>query len=452
MDSQVISEGLARLSRSITVKVVTIGLLILILLIPSVMVQGVIRERESRHRGVVSEVGSKWGTTQRIIGPVLTIPYRIYWKDKGDELKSSVNTLNLLPEDLTINGSIEPDSRYRGIYEVVVYTAELQLEGRFHYPDFAEKQIPEEEVLWKDITLSVGISDVKGISEEFTISWNNSDNAVDPGVEMAADVKHGVHARVPLDDIAESATIPFAFALKLKGSDELRFAPLGRTTRVELTSPWAHPSFTGEFLPRERRVEADGFQANWTVFQLNRNISQYWINQTKSLDDWTFGVRLFLPDDEYQQTTRSAKYAILFIALTFAVFFLIEISGGQRVHPIQYLLVGLALCIFYMLLLSLSEHIGFSWSYLLSSLAIASMVTLYTASISSRRSAAYVIGGNVAVLYGYLYFILQLEDYALLVGSLGLLVILALIMFFTRNIDWYGIDLSPGNRVGGTAS
>ena len=220
-----------------------------------------------------------------------------------------------------------------------------------------------------------------------------------------------------------------------------------RTTRVELTS--AHPSFTGEFLPRERRVEAAGFQANWTVFQLNRNISQYWINQTKSLDDWTFGVRLFLPADEYQQTTRSAKYAILFMALTFAVFFLIEISGGQRVHPIQYLLVGLALCLFYMLLLSFSEHIGFSWSYLLSSLAIAFMVTLYTASISSRRIAAYVIGGNVAVLYGYLYFILQLQDYALLVGSLGLLVILALIMFFTRSIDWYGIDVSPGNRGGG---
>jgi len=162
------------------------------------------------------------------------------------------------------------------------------------------------------------------------------------------------------------------------------------------------------------------------------------------MEDWAFGVQLFLPADEYQQTTRSAKYAILFIVLTFALFFLMEVSGKQRVHPIQYLLVGLALCIFYILLLSISEHLGFTWSYLVSALSVIGMVGLYSKSVLPGKTQGLAVGGNVAVLYGYLYFILQLQDYALLIGSLGLFAILSLIMYFTRNFDWYAIDLSPG--------
>jgi inner membrane protein len=240
--------------------------------------------------------------------------------------------------------------------------------------------------------------------------------------------------------------LPFNFSLNLKGSERIQFIPVGKTTNLDLTSSWAHPSFTGEFLPDQRGVSPDGFQAHWTVFHLNRNIAQTWIDNNSAMEDWAFGVQLFLPADEYQQATRSAKYAILFIVLTFALFFLMEVSGKQRVHPIQYLLVGLALCIFYILLISISEHIGFTWSYLVSALAVIGMVGLYSKSVLPGKKQGLAVGGNVAVLYGYLYFILQLQDYALLIGSLGLFAILSLIMYFTRNFDWYAIDLLPGKK------
>lgn len=446
IDTQDVKAGLRKITHSITVKIISIGFLILVLLIPTGMIQSVITERESRHRQVVAEVSSKWGREQLISGPVLAIPYSVYWQDKDGQENSRIQTLYTLPETLSISGTLEPESRYRGIYEVVVYTAKLDISGAFTYPDFTQFQIPEKDIIWSDITLSVGISDMKGISEDVTITWGASPLPVEPGADISRTVVSGIHTDVQLPQDPADRVLPFSFSLNLKGSERIQCIPVGRTTTLALTSTWAHPSFTGEFLPHERTVSPDGFQAEWTVFHLNRNIAQNWIDTGNEMNGAAFGVQLFLPADEYQQTTRSAKYAILFIVLTFALFFLMEVSGKLRVHPIQYLLTGFALCIFYVLLLSISEHLGFAWSYLISALAVVGMVGMYAKSVLPGKTKGWAVGGNVAILYGYLYFILQLQDYALLIGSLGLFIILALIMYFTRNFDWYAIDLSAGKE------
>jgi len=446
IETQDVKAGIRKISNSITVKILSIAFLILALLIPAQMIYSVIEDRETLHRQVIAEVSGKWGREQLLTGPVLSIPYQAYRQDEEGRKTYRIRTLYMLPEELSISGTLEPESRNRGIYEVIVYTAKLNINGSFTYPDFAQIQIPEQDIVWSDITLSVGISDIKGISEDVLITWGESQLPVEPGVNISETVASGIHTNVPLEINPADRTLPFEFSLNLKGSERIQVIPVGKTTNLNLTSSWAHPSFTGEFLPDQREISPDGFQAQWTVFHLNRNIAQTWIDSNSSMAAWAFGVQLFLPADEYQQTTRSAKYAILFVVLTFALFFLMEVSSKQRVHPIQYLLVGLALCIFYILLLSISEHLGFTWSYLISALAVIGMVGLYAKSVLPGKTKSLVVGGNVAVLYGYLYFILQLQDYALLVGSLGLFTILSLIMYFTRNFDWYAIDLSSGKE------
>jgi inner membrane protein len=446
IETQDVKAGIRNISNSITVKILSIGVLILALLIPAEMIHSIIREREVRHQQVVAEVSDKWGREQIVAGPVLSIPYKVYRQDEEGGEKSRIRTLYMLPEELSVSGTLEPESRNRGIYEVIVYTAKLDINGAFEYPDFTQFQIPEQDIVWSDITLSVGISDMKGISEDVLITWGELQLPVEPGVNIGGTVESGIHTDVLLAKNPTDRSLPFDFSLNLKGSERIQFIPVGKTTNLDLTSSWAHPSFTGEFLPDQRNISPDGFQAHWTVFHLNWNIAQTWIDNNSAMEDWAFGVQLFLPADEYQQTTRSAKYAILFIVLTFALFFLMEVSGKQRVHPIQYLLVGLALCIFYILLISISEHLGFTWSYLVSALAVIGMVGLYSKSVLPGKKQGLLVGGNVAVLYGYLYFILQLQDYALLIGSLGLFAILSLIMYFTRNFDWYAIDLLPGKK------
>ena len=266
--------GFRKISNSISVKILSIALLTLALLIPTEMIYSVIREREVRHRQVVTEVSGKWGREQLVAGPVLSIPYRVYWQDEEGREKTRIRTLYTLPEELSVSGTIEPESRNRGIYEVVVYTAKLNINGSFTYPDFTQLQIPEKDIIWSDIVLSVGISDMKGISEDVLITWGESQLPVEPGVKISETVASGIHTDVQLVNDPTDRTLPFGFSLNLKGSERIQLIPVGKTTNLDLTSPWAHPSFTGEFLPDQRNVSPDGFQAHWTVFHLNRNITQ----------------------------------------------------------------------------------------------------------------------------------------------------------------------------------
>jgi inner membrane protein len=269
---------------------------------------------------------------------------------------------------------------------------------------------------------------------------NNRALAVEPGIPSSDVLASGVSAPIALD----AETFQFESVINLNGSTQLRFLPLGKETRVRLQSSWTTPSFTGSFLPDGRTISSQGFQASWKVLQFNRNFPQQGIgnflgkaNARSDNDLSAFGVRLLLPVDEYQKTMRSAKYSIVFIMLTFVAFFFVEILDRRRIHPIQYLLVGFAICLFYLLLLSISEHMSFDWAYLIGSGIILALITFYIRYVFQNLRLTALFSGVLALLYGFFYSLLQLEDYSLLLGSFGLLLILGLIMYLTRHVNWY---------------
>ena len=431
----------AWLKASISIRLLTIGLLILLLLIPVSMVQDLIKERYERQEEVRKEVSDKWGSAQTLLGLVLTVPYttssKVYNND-GERVKwvESRAYAHFLPEQLTIEGEIMPEMRYRGIYEVTVYRSKLKLSGVFSPPNFEDWEIPAEDILWGESYVALGLSDLRGIQEEVALHWGNDIYGFKPGVESEEVIQKGISTRIPLPP---SSNEPWGFSLDLNinGSTSLSMVPLGQTTHVKLKSSWPSPSFDGAFLPDIRTIGQEGFHASWEVLNLNRSYPQSFKGPAEGIYESAFGVNLWVPADDYQQTMRAAKYASLFIALTFLLFFFIQLLNGLRIHPVQYVIVGLALCIFYSLLIALSEHLSFVLSYLMSSVTIILMITLFAHSFSKERKLTQVIGGILILLYAFIYLIIQIEDYALLVGSLGILFVLATTMYLSRKIDWY---------------
>lgn len=428
---------------SVTLRLVTMGILILLLLIPVNMVESLIREREYRKQDAVREVSSIWGNSQTVAGLVLTVPYLEYNKQYNNDKKEYIlvptrRYAHFLPEALNIDGEILPEIRYRGIYKVVVYKSDLKLHGTFSRPNFAEWKIADNDVLWAEAFVSLGLSDLRGIQQNVEVAWNDKSYSFNPGVETREVITTGISAMLPIDSSKQSNT--YSLSLNFNGSSLLEFIPLGKITTVNIASTWATPSFDGAFLPDERDVTDKGFTAMWDVLHLNRPYPQSFRGAPAGMDGSAFGVKLILPVDEYQKSMRSAKYAVMFIVLTFIIIFFVQIMNKVRVHPIQYIIVGLALCVFYTLLLGLSEYIPFGYSYLISSVAIISMITLYSHSIFHIKRITGLIGLLLIVLYLFIFTIVQMEDFALLMGSIGLFVVLAAIMYLSRKINWYNIE------------
>lgn len=438
------TSSLAKIGNSVTTKLLMIGVLVLILLIPLEMIKGVIAERSLRKQGAIEEVSRKWGSEQSIAGPVLSVPYKIYEVNEKGIKTVRINHAHFLPEHLSINGSIQPHVRYRGIYEVVLYSSELQISAIFHKIRLRELGIEEKDVLWDKTFVSMGIPDLRGLKKNNIVTWNKNAYPLNSGIESAAFMDSGVSSYIPISSNQEQYS--FNMNININGSGQLAFYPLGKVTMVQLSSPWKSPSFTGSFLPDERKVNDNGFEAKWKILHLNRNYPQQWIGKNAKVLESSFGARLFYPIDEYQKSERSVKYAILFIVLTFISFFLTEVINKNRLHPIQYLLIGFAICLFYVLLLSISEHTNFWLAYLISSIASMVMVTLYTKSILRSLSMAITVGGLLIFLYGFLYVTLQLEDYALIIGSIGLCLVLGIVMYLTRKIDWYAFSPDKFNN------
>lgn len=435
--------------QSITLKLFLISTLILILLIPSYMIDGLIRERQNRRDEAVTEISSKWGGEQTISGPVLTIPFiETYKNDKGI-LINEKKYAHFLPEILQINGEIIPQERYRGIYVAVLYNTSLEISGVFSKCNLSILGIKEENCLTNEAFISLGITELKGVRNNLKISYNNNtDIDFNPGVISKDIFTSGVSTPIIFNLNDE---LNYTISLNLNGSSTLNFMPFGKETNVSINSKWLNPKFEGNYLPEDRKIDANGFNANWKILQLNRNYPQQGIgnfinlkaNTTNFNSDFEnyqysqFGVKLMIPIDEYKKTERSTKYEIMFIILTFLAFFFIEILNKKRIHPVQYLLVGFAVIMFYILLLSISEHILFDYAYLISSVCILMLITFYAKSILKNNKLTLFIGFTLASLYTFFYSLLQLQDYSLLIGSLGLLVILSVIMFLTRNINWY---------------
>lgn len=432
------------LKNSIMIRLIVIGFLLLLLLIPIGMVKDLIREREYRQQDAINEVSSKWGSMQTIKGLALTIPYRsyskVYDKDNNFKLVESIDYAHFLPEELNISGTIFPKVRYRGIYEIVVYNSEIQLDGNFKLPDFKEWKIEEKDIIWEDAIVELGLSDLRSIQENVSVKWNEKNYTFNPGVEQKDVVNHGISTKILIDPLDSSyQNIDFTLALNFNGSSSLNFIPLGKTTYVTINSEWKDPSFDGAFLPDERTVNEDGFSAKWKVLHLNRSYPQSFRGAIEGINNSRFGVNLLMPVDSYQKSMRSAKYASMFVALTFLIFFFVQILNKVQIHPLQYIMVGLALVIFYTLLIALSEHISFMWSYIIASVAIIGLIVLYVKNIFNNSTLTRMMGLMLLILYLFIYIIIQSQDYALLMGSIGLFIVLAVVMYLSRNIDWYRI-------------
>jgi inner membrane protein len=427
------------LRTSATFKIFSIGILVLILLIPISLIGSLMREREHRRDMVVREINAKWGNAQTITGPFFTVPYKSYFKDKDDKEKSVIKYFHILPKSLKISGKIIPHVRYRSIYEAVLYNTTLTLTGTFATPQLSQFAIEPENVLWDKALFSIGISDMRGIREDIHIMFGEKKYSVSPGLKTTDIAGAGISAIIPLPKTEQP--VPFSFNLNINGSEQIQFVPVAEQTDVKMVSDWPSPSFNGAFLPTERKITDQGFSATWRVLHLNRNFPQSWEGNRYTVTPASFGVRLLITADIYQKSIRISKYALMFIIFTFAAFFFSEIISRKRVHPIQYLLIGLAISLFYILLLAISEQFSFNSAYLLSASVITVMITAYSRGIIKNRKFTLTLFGIQLILYAYLYIVLQLEDYALLMGSIGLLIVLGTIMFITRKIDWYDLDM-----------
>ncbi|HET8858478.1 cell envelope integrity protein CreD [Marivirga sp.] len=427
------------LKNSVMLKLLTITILMLLLLIPSAMINEVITDRQILQQEAIAEVSSKWAESQEINGPILTIPL-LYEYEKDEEMIESIVYHYVLPEKLNINGNIQPKILNRGIYEVVVYDSDLKVNGTFNMDlSFDENHLKE--IQYEKAFLTIGFSDLRGIGNNINFKWGEESLKVESGSKITDLINSGITIYPKDINRQKDKNIDFNFSVALQGSQDLTFIPVGGTTQVNLQSEWSSPSFKGNFLPKNREVNDAGFNAVWNVLELNRNYPQSWSGRSMKdkLDASAFGVNLLNEVDDYKKAQRSAKYSVMTIALTFLVFFLVEVINKKRIHPFQYILVGLALCLFYILLVSISEHSNFNLAYVISTFAIVGMISFYALYIIKARKLIIILIMALIGIYGFVYVTLQLADYSLLIGSLGLVIILGLTMYFTRKIDWYNL-------------
>jgi inner membrane protein len=433
-------------------KLAFVGALALLLLIPLAMVRSLLCERRARRAEAIANITSSWGDSQTLIGPVLVIPYRVPVKTQRErlvegryktveELTWTTQQACFLPTNLAVEGTLDPSVLHRGIYEAAVYRGSLALTGTFAPPDFSEWKVDPTNVLWEDASVLLSVSAPRGIAEALTLRLGDATLPLSPGPALAS-FSNPLRARLPPGALDPAKPAAFALDVTLNGSDALRLAPVGMQTQVTLASTWADPSFQGAFLPAQREVTPAGFKARWQVSYYGRGFPQSWtsaeaLNAAEGLARNTFGVSLVTPVDGYRLVERAMKYGVLFIVLLFTGFFLFETLARLRIHPLQYLLVGAALCIFYLSLLALSELLPFGRAYLAAAGAAAALVTGYSAAVLGSRLRALAIGLELALIYGFLYITLQLQDYALVFGSAGLFAALATVMFTTRRVNWY---------------
>lgn len=409
------------------------------------MIKNLVNERESTQNNAILEVSSKWGNEQTISGPYISIPYLKNVKEKSnsgyaDKVVQIKEYLHILPTQLNINGNINPEKRYRGIYEIVVYNSKINISGAFNSLDLSTLDIPLQNIQFNKAEFVVGINDMRGIEEQIDLTWNKDKVSFNPGVSSADVVQSGINAGVTINP-ADSSTYNFNLTIDLKGSSRLYFTPVGKVSNISLTSEWPTPSFNGAFLPDQHKVSDKGFTANWKVLHLNRNYPQQWTSNQYNISSSEFGIDLKLPVDNYQKSYRTIQYAILFIGFTFLVFFFIEVLNKVFIHPIQYILVGVALIVFYTLLLSISEHLKYNLAFIVSALSTLLLIAGYVKAILKSNALTGLISGILTVLYTFIFVIIQLEDFALLIGSIGIFMILGLVMYFSRKIDWYNLKL-----------
>lgn len=422
-------------SNRIIIKGFITGVLILALMIPTFFISNLVSEREARQNQVANDVSNKWATAQTISGPYLFIPYVVTQKGEDGKSVTTNSHFLLLPETASVSGTIKPEQRLRSIYKVLLYKAFLQSEGRFQLS--VPKDIDPGSLKLSEARICIGLSDFKGIEQLVTVKLNGTNYDLTPGLPATAIDSLGLSAPINLSNSDLGKPFSFSFPLQLKGSKQLHFIPLAGDSHFSLRSEWPNPSFDGNTLPSEREVNERGFSAKWSFNKINLPFGLTLANKDFATAPLAFGVTMIQPADQYAKTERCVKYAILFIGLTFGLFFIIELLQKNPVHPVQYVLVGLALIIFYTLLLSVSEFIPFDYAYIIAAFSTITLITLYAKGHFHKWGTAFVFGALLTTLYGFIFVLIRLEDTALLIGSIGLFLILSLIMYYSRRIRWY---------------
>jgi inner membrane protein len=425
----------------ITKRVILLGLLMALVLIPLYLVHDLVMERYDRSQAVAEDVASQWGQQQLIAGPVVSVPYLVHIQDLVNGAKierTKRRSASFLPDSLAITATAKTEKRYKSIYELLVYAADIRLTGRLPAASFAGLHVAPGDVLWDEASVAIGVADMGGIRQ---LVLKLDGKALDPVPGMMRGQLFAGGAHAALQSANSQTAHDFAIEIQLNGSGQLQFLPMGNQTTVEVTSNWPHPGFTGNFLPAERSIGAQGFTARWKVSALARSYPQVWTNDQldfSQVNDGRLGVELTLPGDAYQQIDRIVKYGILVIGLTFATIFVVDLLKSARTHFVQYLQVGAALCLFYLLALSLAEQIRFVYAYSIASAADIGMIALYLARTVSRFTGL-LVGAVLAAIYGYMYMLLQMEDFVLLSGTVGLFLALGCVMYATRNVDWFSL-------------
>jgi inner membrane protein len=414
--------------QSLTVKLALLAILGLVLLVPLQMIKEIITERQVNAEKVKKEISDQWAAKQCFSGPVINIPVRTVPSEKDE--KPITRLWHILPENLNITGIINPEIRYRGIYQSVVYDSELKIKGYFSIP--AEDVLKNYEVLWNEAYYTAGISDNRGLKGKIILKTDSSELDAEPGVRDNDIFQSGISFISPV--LIPGSKVNIELSINLSGSEGLQLTPLGKSTSAHLQSEWTSPSFNGSFLPVKRNVDETGFTADWEVTHLNRNYPQNWIGSAFHPLESSFGLDLFQPVDHYQKSWRSSRYGILFIALTFLVLIFLEITRKEAIHIFHYFLVSLGLVLFFSLLNSLSEQVGFNAAYLISSIATILMISVFTGTLFRERKCAFIIFGMLVVLYSFIFILLTLNDYAYLAGNIGLFLLLAIVMKLASNL------------------
>jgi len=429
-------------SRSASVKVAVIGLLTLVLLIPLGMIKGIIFDRQGNASMAMLDIRNSWGGDQNVVGPVLSLPYTVEMQTVYGSPYSEEKVVYVLAEELSVTADVDAEERYRGLHKVPVFSADIGVKGNFKLGALSALGIESEHVDWPGAKIFLGVSDPKAIRKMPVVAANGSSvNFTTSGAGI-----DGVPSRLSADlgqllnTTPSESGLKFDISVALNGSGSLKFLPLAENAEVTMSANWPSPSFSGRRLPATREVRDDGFNAAWHSSSLGRKLPAVWtgdhaVNVDTAND--AFGARFIQPVGLYQLVLRATKYGVLFIGLTFVSYFLMEVVGGLMLHPLQYLLVGFANTLFYMLLLSLAEHVGFDIAYGISAAASAMLISGYSASILLRRARAVLMAAVLTALYAFLYLTLKAESFALLAGSIGLWIVLAAVMYLTRGINWY---------------
>lgn len=447
------------MNRNITLKLLSITGLAILLLIPLFWVGDIIRERSHYKSAAVHEVTNSWTGQQLLTGPFIIQPYTLkveasiynkISKEYEPGFKTKHKELLILPEQLNVAGDVATQTRKRGIYAVPVYTAELFIDGHFNNQSVLDLKAKHGELIrFQQASVITAIEDMRGIKGLPKFSLNQTSYTFKPGTNNQH-LSNGLHASIPALNADRLQSMPFESSLALKGASNLSVLPIGSVSDVQLKSDWQHPSFQGYHLPEQHEINELGFSANWSTSPYSSDsralMEKCVLKGECHLRSYALGVDMLQPVDAYVQTERSTKYGLLFIAITFAAFFLFEVLKQLSIHPIQYTMVGLSLALFFLLLVSLSEHIAFGLAYLISALSCISLLAYYIAAILGSKQRGLGFAAGLSALYGFIYVIISSEDFALMMGAVLLFSALGAVMLLTRNIDWYQLTKSGASQ------